>query len=103
MRELGDNVGKEYFFEVVRLEARRENWDSSRNSTLDLKKYEDGGGTSKKKRSVITDEGELWVGEDGAVGEDMRDTRSKKGGSFFLQYLRENMKRRKRRKNKEKV
>jgi len=49
---------------------------SPRNSTLDVEKYEGNErGTSGNKRSV-TEEGESWIGEDGAVGEDMGDTRS---------------------------
>jgi len=40
-------------------------------------------GTSGNKRSITTDEGELWIGEKGAVGEDMRDIGSRRRGYLF--------------------
>jgi len=49
-----------------------------RNATLDVEEYErDWEKTSGNKRSVTTEKGERsWVGEDGAVRKDMKDTRS---------------------------
>jgi len=51
---------------------------SSRNSTPDVEEYEgDVEETySGSKRSIVTEEGESWIGEDDAMGEDIGDIRS---------------------------
>jgi len=90
---------------ILRDRGRRGNGVSPRNSTLDMEEYEGiGRGTSRNKRSVTTDKGELWIGEEGVVREGMGyRIVSRKGGKPFLRYWRGNIRGRRRKKNRGKV
>jgi len=47
-----------------------------KNSTLDVEKYEGDGEETSGNKCFTTEKSESWVGEDGAVKEDMGDTTS---------------------------
>jgi len=90
---------------------RREEGDFAgilpRNSSLDVDEYEaDGRGTSGNKRSVTTDEDELWIREEDAR-EDTCYGKYKivfrRGKKPFFRYWRENMRKKRRRKDRRKV
>jgi len=77
LRKLSGNDGKRKFFEIVGLEARRRSWGFAQEfHTRCGGIWGSWARKSRNKRSVTTDKGELWIGEEGVVGESMGDTGS---------------------------